>query len=144
MADTGRCLTRQIVCMSRRHFDHTSARTSSGEVHGAALESRKNCRRGIGCFLNKSPLSIGTERPNVVLAPHLGSASNEPVARWTGRRAKYCRVFQGQRPPNYAEPRSDQDQMTLAGRRLNGWKTNPPRQIFLERGKRGSLQIPFR
>ena len=70
-----------------------------------ALESRKIAGAGLDVFEQEPFVHPGLKRPNVVLAPHLGSASNETRGKMALVAAQnIVALFQGQRPPNIAEP----------------------------------------
>ena len=70
-----------------------------------ALESRKIAGAGLDVFEQEPFVHPGLKRSNVVLAPHLGSASNETRGKMALVAAQnIVALFQGQRPPNIAEP----------------------------------------
>jgi glyoxylate reductase len=70
-----------------------------------ALESKKIAGAGLDVFEQEPFVHPGLKRPNVVLAPHLGSASNETRARMALVAAQNTvAFFQGQRPPNPLNP----------------------------------------
>src|SRR6266478_6471107 len=70
-----------------------------------ALESRKLAGAGLDVFEQEPFVHPGLKRPNVVLAPHLGSASNETRAKMALVAAQnIVALFQGQRPPNMVNP----------------------------------------
>ena len=70
-----------------------------------ALESKKIAGAGLDVFEQEPFLHPGLKRPNVVLAPHLGSASNETRAKMAITAAQNAvKFFQGQRPPNMLNP----------------------------------------
>jgi len=66
-----------------------------------ALEAGKIAGAGLDVFEQEPFIHPGLKRPNVVLAPHLGSASNETRAKMALVAAQNTvAFFQGQRPPN--------------------------------------------
>jgi glyoxylate reductase len=70
-----------------------------------ALESRKIAGAGLDVFEQEPFVHPGLKRPNVVLAPHLGSASNETRGKMALVAAQnIVAFFQGQRPPNMLNP----------------------------------------
>jgi glyoxylate reductase len=70
-----------------------------------ALESQKIAGAGLDVFEQEPFVHPGLKRPNVVLAPHLGSASHETRARMALLAAQnVVALFQGQRPPNLVNP----------------------------------------
>ena len=70
-----------------------------------ALESAKIAGAGLDVFEQEPFIHSGLKRPNVVLAPHLGSASNETRAKMALLAAQnVAALFQGQRPPNMLNP----------------------------------------
>ncbi len=70
-----------------------------------ALESQKLAGAGLDVFEQEPFVHPGLKRPNVVLAPHLGSASNETRAKMALVAAQnVVAFFQGQRPPNMLNP----------------------------------------
>ena len=70
-----------------------------------ALESRKIAGAGLDVFEQEPFVHPGLKRPNVVLAPHLGSASNETRGKMALVAAQnIAALFQGQRPPNILNP----------------------------------------
>ena len=70
-----------------------------------ALESNKIAGAGLDVFEQEPSVHAGLKRPNVVLAPHLGSASNETRAKMAMLAAQNTvALFQGQRPPNMLNP----------------------------------------
>jgi len=70
-----------------------------------ALESAKIAGAGLDVFEQEPFIHSGLKRPNVVLAPHLGSASNETRAKMALVAAQnVVALFQGQRPPNMLNP----------------------------------------
>jgi len=70
-----------------------------------ALESKKIAGAGLDVFEQEPFVHAGLKRPNVVLAPHLGSASNETRAKMAMTAAENTvAMFQGQRPPNMLNP----------------------------------------
>ena len=70
-----------------------------------ALESKKVAGAGLDVFEQEPFVHPGLKRPNVVLAPHLGSASNETRAKMATTAAQNAvAFFQGQRPPNMLNP----------------------------------------
>ena len=70
-----------------------------------ALESKKLAGAGLDVFEQEPFLHSGLKRANVVLAPHLGSASTETRGRMALTAAQNLTAFfQGQRPPNPLNP----------------------------------------
>jgi glyoxylate reductase len=70
-----------------------------------ALESKKIAGAGLDVFEQEPFVHAGLKRSNVVLAPHLGSASNETRGRMALVAAQnIVALFQGQRPPNMVNP----------------------------------------
>jgi glyoxylate reductase len=70
-----------------------------------ALESKKIAGAGLDVFEQEPFVHAGLKRPNVVLAPHLGSASNETRGKMALVAAQNTvALFQGQRPPNMLNP----------------------------------------
>lgn len=70
-----------------------------------ALESKKIAGAGLDVFEQEPFVHPGLKRPNVVLAPHLGSASNETRAKMAMVAAQnVVAFFQEQRPPNILNP----------------------------------------
>jgi glyoxylate reductase len=70
-----------------------------------ALESKKIGGAGLDVFEQEPFVHAGLKRPNVVLAPHLGSASNETRGKMALVAAQnMVALFQGQRPPNMLNP----------------------------------------
>jgi glyoxylate reductase len=70
-----------------------------------ALESKKIAGAGLDVFEQEPFVHPGLKRPNVVLAPHLGSASKETRAKMALLAAQnVVALFQGQRPPNPLNP----------------------------------------
>jgi glyoxylate reductase len=70
-----------------------------------ALESKKIAGAGLDVFEQEPFVHPGLKRPNVVLAPHLGSASNETRAKMATTAAQNAvAFFQGRRPPNMLNP----------------------------------------
>ena len=70
-----------------------------------ALETKKIAGAGLDVFEQEPFVHPGLKRPNVVLAPHLGSASTETRARMALTAAQnIAAFFPGQRPPNALNP----------------------------------------
>jgi len=70
-----------------------------------ALESKKIAGAGLDVFEQEPFVHAGLKRPNVVLAPHLGSASKETREKMALVAAQNAvALFQGQRPPNLLNP----------------------------------------
>jgi glyoxylate reductase len=70
-----------------------------------ALESKKIAGAGLDVFEQEPFVHSGLKRTNVVLAPHLGSASTETRAKMAFVAAQNITAFfQGQRPPNMVNP----------------------------------------
>jgi glyoxylate reductase len=70
-----------------------------------ALESKKIAGAGLDVFEQEPFVHPGLKRSNVVLAPHLGSASNETRAKMAITAAQnIVAMFNGQRPPNMLNP----------------------------------------
>jgi len=105
--------TRQLFDVAKFSRMKTTAfliNTSRGPVVDEAalvhaLESKKLAGAGLDVFEQEPFVHSGLKRPNVVLAPHLGSASNETRAKMAMVAAKNAvAIFQGQRPPNMLNP----------------------------------------
>jgi glyoxylate reductase len=70
-----------------------------------ALESKKLAGAGLDVFEQEPFVHSGLKRANVVLAPHLGSATTETRAKMALVAAQnIAAFFQGQRPPNVVNP----------------------------------------
>jgi glyoxylate reductase len=70
-----------------------------------ALESGKIAGAGLDVFENEPFIHPGLKRPNVVLAPHLGSATHETRGKMATMAAEnLSALFRGQRPPNMLNP----------------------------------------
>lgn len=70
-----------------------------------ALESKKIAGAGLDVFEQEPFVHAGLKRTNVVLAPHLGSASKETREKMALVAAQNAvALFQGQRPPNLLNP----------------------------------------
>jgi glyoxylate reductase len=70
-----------------------------------ALESKKIAGAGLDVFEQEPFVHPGLKRANVILAPHLGSASNETRAKMALVAAQNTvALFQGRRPPNMVNP----------------------------------------
>jgi glyoxylate reductase len=70
-----------------------------------ALESKKIAGAGLDVFEQEPFVHPGLKRTNVVLAPHLGSATNETRAKMALLAAQnVVAFFLGQRPPNVVNP----------------------------------------
>jgi glyoxylate reductase len=70
-----------------------------------ALENGKIAGAGLDVFENEPIIHPGLRRPNVVLAPHLGSASLETRTKMACMAAtNTVTFFRGQRPPNILNP----------------------------------------
>lgn len=70
-----------------------------------ALESGKIAGAGLDVFENEPFIHPGLKRANVVLAPHLGSASVETRTKMACMAAKnIVTFFAGQQPPNIVNP----------------------------------------
>jgi len=71
----------------------------------AALENKKIAGAALDVFENEPFIHPGLKRPNVVLTPHLASASVETRARMAVIAANnVVALFQGQRPANMLNP----------------------------------------
>jgi glyoxylate reductase len=71
----------------------------------AALENRKIAGAALDVYENEPFIHPGLKRPNVVLAPHLASASIETRSKMATIAANnVVSLFQGQRPPNLLNP----------------------------------------
>jgi glyoxylate reductase len=67
----------------------------TGKIGGAALD----------VFENEPSIHPGLKRPNVVLAPHIASASIETRTKMACMAAEnVVALFKGQRPPNMLNP----------------------------------------
>lgn len=70
-----------------------------------ALEAKKIAGAGLDVFEQEPFIHPGLKRPNVVMAPHLGSASNETRGKMALLAAQNAvAFFHGQRPPNIVNP----------------------------------------
>ena len=70
-----------------------------------ALETGKIAGAGIDVFENEPFIHPGLKRPNVVLAPHIASASRETRTKMASMAAEnVVALFTGQRPPNILNP----------------------------------------
>jgi glyoxylate reductase len=70
-----------------------------------ALEAKKIAGAGLDVFEQEPFIHPGLKRPNVVMAPHLGSASNETRGKMAMVAAQNAvALVQGQRPPNLVNP----------------------------------------
>lgn len=70
-----------------------------------ALESRKIAGAALDVYENEPFIHPGLKRPNVVLAPHIASASLETRTRMACIAAEnVTAIFKGQRPPNMLNP----------------------------------------
>jgi len=70
-----------------------------------ALESKKIAGAGLDVFEQEPFVHPGLKRANVVLAPHLGSASNETRGRMALAAAQNITAFfRGQRPASPVNP----------------------------------------
>jgi glyoxylate reductase len=71
----------------------------------AALESKKIAGAALDVYENEPFIHPGLKRPNVVLAPHLASASLETRTKMAVMAANnVVSLFQGQMPPNMLNP----------------------------------------
>jgi len=71
----------------------------------AALESKKISGAALDVYENEPFIHPGLKRPNVVLAPHLASASLETRTKMAVMAANnVVSLFQGQMPPNMLNP----------------------------------------
>jgi glyoxylate reductase len=71
----------------------------------AALENKKIAGAALDVYENEPFIHPGLKRPNVVLAPHLASASLETRSKMATMAANnIIALFQGQRPPNMLNP----------------------------------------
>src|SRR5271170_3882589 len=71
----------------------------------AALENKKIAGAALDVYENEPFIHPGLKRPNVVLAPHLASASAETRSRMATMAANnVVALFKGQRPPNMLNP----------------------------------------
>jgi glyoxylate reductase len=70
-----------------------------------ALESGKIAGAALDVFENEPSIHPGLKRPNVVLAPHIASASIETRTKMACMAAEnVVATFKGQRPPNMLNP----------------------------------------
>jgi glyoxylate reductase len=70
-----------------------------------ALEAGKIAGAGLDVYENEPFIHPGLKRPNVVLAPHIASASLETRTKMACMAAKnVTALFKGQRPPNMLNP----------------------------------------
>ena len=71
----------------------------------AALENKKIAGAALDVYENEPFIHPGLKRPNVVLAPHLASASLETRTKMAVMAANnVVALFKGQRPPNILNP----------------------------------------
>jgi len=71
----------------------------------AALEQRQIAGAALDVFEREPQIGHGLLRPNVVLAPHLASASLETRTRMAAMAAENTiAFFEGHRPPNLLNP----------------------------------------
>ena len=71
----------------------------------AALENKKIAGAALDVYENEPFIHPGLKRPNVVLAPHLASASAETRSKMATMAANnVVALFKGQRPPNMLNP----------------------------------------
>ena len=71
----------------------------------AALENNKIAGAALDVFENEPFIHPGLKRPNVVLTPHIASASIETRAKMASMAANnIVAVFKGRRPPNLLNP----------------------------------------
>jgi glyoxylate reductase len=71
----------------------------------AALENKKIAGAALDVYENEPFIHPGLKRPNVVLAPHLASASVETRSKMSTMAANnVIALFTGQRPPNMLNP----------------------------------------
>ena len=71
----------------------------------AALEEKKIAGAGLDVYENEPFIHSGLKRANVVLAPHLASASLETRTKMACMAAQnVVALFSGQRPPNMLNP----------------------------------------
>ena len=71
----------------------------------AALENKKIAGAALDVYENEPFIHPGLKRPNVVLAPHLASASLETRSKMATMAANnMVALFKGQRPPNMLNP----------------------------------------
>lgn len=70
-----------------------------------ALENKKIAGAALDVYENEPEIHAGLKRPNVVLAPHMASASLETRTRMACMAAEnVVALFKGQRPPNILNP----------------------------------------
>ena len=70
-----------------------------------ALESGKIAGAALDVYENEPFIHAGLKRPNVVLAPHIASASLETRTKMASIAAEnVVKLFKGQRPPNMLNP----------------------------------------
>lgn len=70
-----------------------------------ALETGKIAGAGLDVYENEPFIHAGLKRPNVVLAPHIASASLETRTKMSCMAAEnVTALFKGQRPPNMLNP----------------------------------------
>jgi glyoxylate reductase len=70
-----------------------------------ALESGKIAGAALDVFENEPQIHPGLKRPNVVLAPHIASASIETRTKMACMAAEnVVALFHGRRPPNILNP----------------------------------------
>lgn len=105
--------TRGLFDAAKFHRMKTTAfliNTSRGPVVDeaalvAALEERKIAGAGLDVYENEPFIHPGLKRANVVLAPHIASASLETRTKMACIAAEnVTAIFKGQRPPNLLNP----------------------------------------
>jgi glyoxylate reductase len=70
-----------------------------------ALESKKIAGAALDVYEKEPLIQAGLKRPNVVLAPHIASASLETRTKMACMAAQnVVALFKGQRPPNILNP----------------------------------------
>jgi len=80
----------------------------------AALDAKKIAGAALDVFENEPFIHPGLKRSNVVLAPHLASASLETRTKMAGDGGgKRCRAVQGAVAAEHAEPRGPQESLSL-------------------------------
>jgi glyoxylate reductase len=71
----------------------------------AALENKKIAGAALDVFENEPSIHPGLKRPNVVLTPHIASASIETRSKMAVMAANnIVAMFKDQRPPNILNP----------------------------------------
>ena len=91
----------------------------------AALESRTIAGAALDVYEHEPQIADGLRRPNVVLAPHLASASVETRTKMAMMAAENAiALFEGRRPPTFSIHASIAPDEPLEGAALQGRKSS--------------------